>query len=170
MRIRIALIMLFTLFFSSMPLPASAEEDLFDTEAAATYREQGLAALRHKNFDAAIDAFEEAIAASPDADSYYLLGYAYYLKGKKTGDEESRMKASENFSQAYQINPNFTPSKFKPEELVAPPAGQAEGLGAAAPASKRETPPAAQPKSAPTGTPAAAPQPASAPTATPANP
>jgi len=163
MRTRLALFLLFLLLCSS--LPSSAEEELFDTQTALTYRDQGLAALRHKNYDAAINAFEEAVSVSPDAESYYLLGYAYYLKGK-TGDGESRQKAIENFNQAYQINSNFTPSKFKPEELVMTPAGKAEGIGAAAPAAKQETQAApVPPKSEPSTT--TAPQPATGPTSTP---
>ncbi len=160
MRMRFSLLLLFVLLFNAVPSIAPAEEEnLFDTEAATTYREQGLTALRHKNFDAAIEAFEDAVAASPDAESYYLLGYAYYLKGK-AGDGDSRQKAVENFNEAYQIDPNFTPSKFKPEEMMAPQAG-GEGeqtLGGMAPAGKQAATPAPETMSKPTPT-AETPQP-----------
>lgn len=152
---RIALLLLSLLLLAVPVLTAAAEEELFDTAAAAAAREQGIAALRHRNIDAAIEAFEDAVAAAPDAESYYLLGYAYYVKGK-AGDAESRQKAMENFNQAYEINPNFTPSKFKPEDITMPGAQQpaAQSLGAAAPESKKEPVPAsaAQPQTAPTGT------------------
>ncbi|MDH4162884.1 MAG: tetratricopeptide repeat protein [Nitrospirota bacterium] len=146
---RTALILMSLVIFSAMLSPARAEEELFDTKAAAAYREQGVNLLKQKNYDAAIDALEDAVASAPDAESYYLLGYAYYIKGKKTGDAESRMKAVENFNQAYQINPNFSPNKFKPEDITMPAAGQTEEqpLGAAAP--EKQAP---QPASAATTT------------------
>lgn len=155
MRTKIALILLIVLLSGAMPIPAAAEEELFDTQTAAAFLEKGLASLRQRNYDAAISAFEDAVSAAPDADAYYLLGYAFYLKGK-TGDAESRKKAAENFSQAYQINPNFSPNKFKPEELTAPGAETGEAsVGDAAPAGKRDSRPAVQPKTEPTGTPSA---------------
>lgn len=156
---RLALILQVLLLFSAVASPAQAEEELFDTKAAAVFREQGLSALRHKNYDAAINAFEELVAALPDAESYYLLGYAYYLKGKKTGDHESRESAQENFSQVYQIDPRFSPSRFKRGELNVPAEGESTDEDTA------EEAPAPKPASQPTATPAAE-MPMSEPTAT----
>jgi len=156
MPMRISLILLSLAMFVGLLSPALAEEELFDTKAAAEYRQQGIESLRHKDYNAAIEAFEDAVASSPDAESYYLLGYAYYMKGKM-GDDESRIKAVENFNQAYQISPNFTPSKFKPEDITMPAAGQPgeQSLGDAAPATRKDAAPAPQapqPKSETTAT------------------
>ena len=92
-----------------------AAEELFDTKTAEKHIEQGIAYLKAKNFDAAISAFEEASVILPDAESYYYLGYAYYLKGR-SGDADSRKKSLDNFEKAYEIDPNFTPTRYKPPE------------------------------------------------------
>ena len=151
---RLALILQILLLFSSPASQALAEEDLFDTKAAAMYREQGLSALKHKNYDAAIAAFEELVAALPDAEAYYLLGYAYYLKGKKTGDQESRESAAENFGQVYQIDPRFSPSRFKNGELNVPAEGEGGEPDTEADQESKPTatPPGKKPMSEPTTT------------------
>ena len=41
------------------------------------------------------------------------------MKGKTSNDNGSRKKAVENFDKAYELNPNFTPTRFKPEETEA---------------------------------------------------
>ena len=94
---------------------AYAEEELFDTKAAAAYVEKGITHLKEKTYDTAIKELEEAVAINPDAEAYYYLGYAYYEKGRK-GDAESRKKSIECFDKAYELNPGFTPSRFKPAE------------------------------------------------------
>jgi tetratricopeptide (TPR) repeat protein len=99
--------------------PASAEDDLFDTKAAAEYLEKGLVQLRTKHVDEAISAFEESVAIAPEAEAYYYLGYAYYLKGR-SGDSESRKLSIESFDKAYELDPGFTPTKYKPAETPAP--------------------------------------------------
>ena len=98
---------------------ANAEEELFDSTTATVYLEKGIAHLKSKNYDAAIAELEESVSINPDAEAFYYLGYAYYLKGK-TGDGESRKKSIESFEKAYELNPNFTPSRYKPAETVAP--------------------------------------------------
>jgi tetratricopeptide (TPR) repeat protein len=100
--------------------PAYSAEELFDTKTAALHTEKGVEYLGTKKFDAAIKEFEESAATAPDADAYYYLGYAYYMKGKTGGDGESRKKARENFDKAYELNPNFTPSKLKLGEPARP--------------------------------------------------
>ncbi len=95
--------------------PAFSAEEPFDTATAAKHLEQGVAFLKAKNYDAAISEFEEAAEINPDAEAFYYLGYTYYLKGKKS-DGENRKKSRENFEKAYEINPNFTPSRYKPSE------------------------------------------------------
>jgi tetratricopeptide (TPR) repeat protein len=92
---------------------AYAEEELFDTKAAAAHVEKGIAHLKGKKYDAAIKELEEAATINPDAEAYYYLGYAYYMKGRK-GGAESRRKSVECFDKAYELNPGFTPSRFKP--------------------------------------------------------
>jgi tetratricopeptide (TPR) repeat protein len=94
---------------------AYAGEELFDTKAAAVHVEKGITHLKEKKYDAAIKELEEAVTIDPDAEAYYYLGYAYYMKGKK-GDAESRKKSVESFDKAYELNPSFTPSRFKPAD------------------------------------------------------
>jgi len=132
-----------------LPLAGHAEEELFDTKAAAKHTDQGIAYLKAKNLDAAISEFEESAAMNPEAEAFYYLGYTYYLKGKK-GDANNRVLSLENFDKAYEIDPNFSPTRFKPGEPVPAAAEQKP--------EKTETPapPAAQPAQA--AEPAAAPQ------------
>lgn len=106
------------------PLQARAAEELFDTKAASAHIEKGINHLKSKNYDGAIKEFEESAAVSPDAEPYYYLGYAYYMKAKKSNDPESRKKSMENFAKAFELNPNFTPSRFKPE--ATPPEAEAK--------------------------------------------
>jgi hypothetical protein len=40
------------------------------------------------------------------------------MKGR-TGDGESRKKSLECFDKAYELNPNFTPSRYKPADAAA---------------------------------------------------
>jgi tetratricopeptide (TPR) repeat protein len=126
---------------SVVSVSAFAEEELVDTKAAEKHIEKGIAHLKAKNYDAAVNEFEESAAILPEAESYYYLGYAYYMKGRKQ-DGDSRKKSIENFEKAYEIDPNFTPSRFKPAEPV--PAKQDV---------------ASAPKSAPTATPESSPTP-----------
>ena len=153
MRVLVTGIIVAMLAAVSLPAVAVAEQELFDTKAAAAHIEKGIHLLKSKKTDAAIQEFEEAVAAAPEAEAYYLLGYAYYVKSK-SGDEDARQKSIENFETAYQINPNFTPNKFKPAEPIAVPAGKASGdatPAGLAPASKLAPAPAApaQPQNPP---------------------
>lgn len=91
---------------------AYSADELFDTKAAALHTEKGVELLKAKKYDAAIREFEESVTIAPDAEAYYLLGYAYYIKGK-TEDGESRKKSKESFDKAYELNPNFSPSRLK---------------------------------------------------------
>jgi len=104
-------------FVSVMAAPAFPAEEPFDTAAASKHVGQGITLLHAKKYDAAVKEFEEAASINPDAESYYYLGYTYYLKGR-SGDEESREKSRENFSKAYEIDPNFSPTRYKPAEPV----------------------------------------------------
>jgi len=99
--------------------PAFPAEELFDSAAAAKHMEQGFLLLKAKKFDAAAREFEEAASINPDAESYYYLGYAYYLKGR-SGDVDARQKSRENFARAYEIDPNFSPTRYKTTEPVHP--------------------------------------------------
>ncbi len=128
---------------------AYAEEDLFDTKAAAAHVEKGIAHLKEKRYDAAVKELEEAVTINPDAEAYYYLGYAYYMKGKK-GDAESRKKSVESFDKAYELDPSFTPSRFKPTEtgeakLKSKPTGTEQAPAPAAPAQPAEPAPEQQP-------------------------
>jgi len=139
MREKIALMLGVILLLTAAPvLNAAEEEPLFDTKAAAEGLETGMKLLKAKKYDAAVEAFEDAAATSPDieAEALYLAGYASYLKGK-SGDEDARQRSVEFFDRVYEINPNFSPNKFKPAEPLPGPAAQQGGdvtPAAAAPA------------------------------------
>ncbi len=96
-------------------LVPAAEEELFDTKAAAVHLEKGIAHLKNGKYEAAIKELEDAADINPDAEAYYYLGYAYYMKGRK-GDAESRKRSRECFDKAYELNPAFTPGRFKPAD------------------------------------------------------
>ena len=112
-------LVVFTLIcmLSMVAAPAFPAEELFDTAAAAKHMEQGFAHLNAKNFDAAIGEFEQAAEISSEAEPYYFLGYVYYLKGRKDNGQ-SRQKSLENFEKAYEIDPGFSPARYKPAEPV----------------------------------------------------
>lgn len=154
MRVKIAGILMVMVVIAFVPSGWAAEEEpLFDTKAAAASLEKGLVLVKSKKFDAAIAAFEEAAATSPDveAEAYYYTGYAYYLKGR-SGDEDSRQKSAEYFERAYEINPNFSPNKFKPTEPMPGPAAQQGGdmtPASVAPANTLAVPPVQQAPAAP---------------------
>jgi tetratricopeptide (TPR) repeat protein len=109
----IAVMMLFIL-----PGPGHAADELFDTEAATALVEKGVADLKAGRYDAAIEAFEESVGINPEAPAFYYLGYAYYMKGKKSNGE-NRVKAMENFDKAYELDPNFTPMNISTDEPAA---------------------------------------------------
>jgi tetratricopeptide (TPR) repeat protein len=108
-------LLVFTLItmLSLVAATAFPADELFDTMATAKHMEQGFSYLKAKNYDAAIKAFEESAEISPEAESYYYLGYAYYLKSRKDNGQ-SRQKSLENFEKAYEIDPNFSPTRYKP--------------------------------------------------------
>ncbi len=147
--VRVSVVVL-SLLLGLAPLAAyAAEEDLFDTKAAAGHVEKGVAELKAKNYDAAVAEFEEAASISPEAEAYYYLGYAYYMKGR-AGDEESRKLSLENFDKAFELDPGFTPTRYKPAE--APPKAEAEKfdkIPAQTPAANVESTPSASAPPAP---------------------
>ena len=162
MRGKIAGILMVMVVIAFAPAGWAAEDEpLFDTKAAAADLEKGLALVKAKKFDEAVAVFEEAAATNPDveAEAYYYAGYAYYLKGK-SGDEDSRQLSIEYFDRAYEINPNFSPNKFKPEEPMPGAAAQQGGdvtPASVAPANTLAIPPVQQAPAAPAAP--AAPQP-----------
>ncbi len=132
------------------PLTARGADELFDSKAATGHIEKGIEKLKAGSYDAAIGEFEEAASISPEAEAYYYLGYTYYLKGRKQ-DGESRKKSLEYFESAYEIDPNFTPTRYKPpvtpEQPQAAPASAAPAQAApAAPAPAAEPAPAPSPE------------------------
>jgi len=71
----------------------SAGEDTFT---------KGLAAYMKRDYRSAVAHLKEYVAYHPDAEAYYLLGYASYkIKQMK--------EAAEYFKESYLIDPNFTP-------------------------------------------------------------
>jgi tetratricopeptide (TPR) repeat protein len=149
MRRMISLVLMVALIGAVVPVVGAAEEELFDTKAATASLEKGLAMVKAKKYDAAVEVFEDAAATSPDieAEALYYAGYACYMKSK-SGDEDARQRSMEFYDRAYEINPNFSPNKFKPTEPLPGPAAQQGGAvtpAAAAPANTLAVPPAAPP-------------------------
>jgi tetratricopeptide (TPR) repeat protein len=140
MRMNRLLLIILVIGLGSAPLTGRAEEELFDTKAALQHIEQGFARLNAKDYDAAIAEFEQSAAISPEAESFYYLGYAYYLKGRK-GNGENRNLSRENFEKAYEIDPNFTPRRPTPAEAAgAPPATEQPGPSSPEPAPAQPAP------------------------------
>jgi tetratricopeptide (TPR) repeat protein len=153
MRRTISLVLMVALIGAVVPVVGAAEEELFDTKAATVSLEKGLALVKVKKYDAAVEVFEDAAATSPDieAEALYYAGYACYMKSK-SGDEDARQRSMEFFDRAYEINPNFSPNKFKPTEPLPGPAARKGGdvtPAAAAPASTLAIPPVQPAPSAP---------------------
>jgi len=105
------------MMLGGVPAVSHAQNELFDTRAASTHVEKGVALLKAKSYDAAISEFEEAAAIYPDAESYYYLGYAYYMKSRQ-GDGDNRNKSRENFEKAYELDPGFAPGRTRQIETV----------------------------------------------------
>jgi tetratricopeptide (TPR) repeat protein len=112
---RSLIVVLTIMMVGMLAAPAFAQDELFDTATASKHMERGITCLKAKDFDAAITEFDASAAIAPEAEAYYYLGYAYYMKGKK-GEGESRKLSLENFEKAYEIDPNFSPTRFKPSE------------------------------------------------------
>lgn len=140
-------IFILIVMLSTAAAPAFPADELFDTATAAKLMEQGMSYLKAKDFDAAINEFEKSAAINPEAEAYYYLGYAYYLKSRKS-DGEGREKSRENFEKAYEIDPNFSPARYKPTEPA--PQQTVEPSPVAAPAAPQpatqQTPTSEQPK------------------------
>lgn len=115
MRKSLIMMLLITAIITEMQIVSYAADELFDAKTAAEHMAKGIAHLKAKQYDAAIDELSESASVYPEAEAFYYLGYAYYMKGRK-GDGESRKNAMENFEQAYELDPNFTPTRYKPEE------------------------------------------------------
>jgi tetratricopeptide (TPR) repeat protein len=114
------LIFVLTAMISMVAAPAYSGDELFDTAAASKHLEQGISFLKAKDFDAAIREFDKSTVIAPEAEAYYYLGYAYYMKSKN-GDGESRKQSLENFGKAYEIDPNFSPTRYKLSEPAPQP-------------------------------------------------
>jgi tetratricopeptide (TPR) repeat protein len=115
MRKSLIMMLLVTAIITEMQIVSYAADELFDAKTAAEHMAKGIAHLKAKQYDAAIDELSESASVYPEAEAFYYLGYAYYMKGRK-GDGESRQNAMENFEQAYELDPNFTPTRYMPTE------------------------------------------------------
>jgi len=93
---------------SMLAAPAFSADELFDTATASKHIERGISFLKAKDFDAAIKEFDESVTIAPEAEAYYYLGYAYYMKSRKT-DGESRRMSRDSFEKAYEIDQLATP-------------------------------------------------------------
>jgi len=147
MRKSLIMMLLVTAIITEIQIVSYAADELFDAKTAAEHMAKGIAHLKAKQYDAAIDELSESASVYPEAEAFYYLGYAYYMKGRK-GDGESRKNAMENFEQAYELDPNFTPTRYKPEEPLPskPEQKNIETRQTPAPdASPEQTPEAPQP-------------------------
>jgi len=63
---------------------------------------KGLEAYEKKEYRTAVKYLREYVEKNPDADAYYLLGYAYY----KLNNHPESLRA---FEEAYNRNPNVSP-------------------------------------------------------------
>jgi tetratricopeptide (TPR) repeat protein len=116
-----SLVFVLTVMVSMAAAPAYPADELFDNATASKLMEQGISFLKANNFDAAIQEFDELTSVAPEAEAYYYLGYAYYMKSRKV-DGDSRRLSMENFEKAYEIDPNFSPTRYKPLEPAPLPA------------------------------------------------
>ena len=114
-----SLIVVLMIMVSMVAAPAFPADELFDTATASKHIERGISFLKAKDFDAAIKEFDESATIAPEAEAYYYLGYAYYMKSRKM-DGESRRMSLDNFEKAYEIDPNFTPTRYQPSEPAPP--------------------------------------------------
>jgi tetratricopeptide (TPR) repeat protein len=147
MRKPLIIMLLITAIMTEMQIMSYAADELFDTKTAAEHMAKGITHLKAKQYDAAIDELEESASVYPEAESFYYLGYAYYMKGRK-GDGESRKNAIENFERAYELDPNFTPTRLRPAELLPSKPAQKNTENLQTPASDmspQQTPEAPQP-------------------------
>ncbi len=110
-----SLMVVMMIMLSMLAAPAFPADELFDTATASKHIERGISFLKAKDFDAAIKEFDESVTIAPEAESYYYLGYAYYMKGRKT-DGESRKMSLDYFDKAYELDPNFSPTRYQPAE------------------------------------------------------
>jgi tetratricopeptide (TPR) repeat protein len=90
-----------------LTLPLLAQSPLID---------QGRAAMQRGDYDAAADALEKAVAATPNnAEAHYLLGGAYGRKAQ-TASMFSKMglagKAKDHLEKAVQLDPNHLDARF----------------------------------------------------------
>jgi len=142
MRKALIMALFITAIITGIGIVSYAADELFDTKTAAEHMAKGIAHLKAKQYDAAIDELEKSASVYPEAETFYYLGYAYYMKGRK-GDGENRKKAMENFDQAYELDPNFTPTGLWPAKPLPPKPEQknTENLQIPAPeASPQQTP------------------------------
>lgn len=139
-----SLIVVIMIMLSMLAAPAFSADELFDTATASKHIERGISFLKAKDFDAAIKEFDESVTIAPEAEAYYYLGYAYYMKSRKT-DGESRRMSRDSFEKAYEIDPNFTPARYQPSE-PAPPQTAAPSPATAPQPAAQQPPSMEQPK------------------------
>jgi len=100
------LIIVLLLLFAAVSGAAVTDDKEFRT---------GLKYYNSKNFKAAVRQFKEYVGRKPDPTAYYLLGYSLYKLGRFS-------EADEYFTEAYFIDPEFSPEKAG---LVKKPSGEA---------------------------------------------
>ncbi len=134
------LIVVLMILMSMVAAPAFPADELFDTATASKHIERGISFLKAKDFDAAIKEFDESATIAPEAEAYYYLGYAYYMKSRKMGGESRRM-SRDSFEKAYEIDPNFTPARYQPPEPAPPQTAPSPAAVPVAPQPAAQQPP-----------------------------
>lgn len=76
--------------------------------------EKAVHAYLKKDYKTAATYLKEYAAQKPEAEAYYLLGYATYMIHRKSGALKlsKGSEASEYFREAYLIDPNFSPKNI----------------------------------------------------------
>ncbi|MDH4099330.1 MAG: tetratricopeptide repeat protein [Nitrospirota bacterium] len=93
--------------FCVLPATHAIAGDVFDTKAAQGYINKGRSLMLKKQYDKAIEEFNEALAIDPDsAEAMYLKGYSRY-------EQRKMPMAYDDFSGAYETDWNYAPAGKK---------------------------------------------------------
>jgi len=111
---RLAMIGVFAALLATPP--ATAAEDAPKSEAASgagkLLVQEGLADLNGQRFDAAIQRFSQATQSKHDSATYFLLGYAHYQRGFKSGnpetaDKDDALETIQTYATALALDPDL---------------------------------------------------------------
>ena len=101
--------------------------------------QSGVQYYKGKNYEAAVIQFKEYVDKNPDPSAYYMIGYSMYKLGKFS-------EADEYFSEAYLIDPEFSPEKVQPAAVEKGPQPSGSPQEAFAKQKARTSGPALEPE------------------------